>query len=311
MSQPQVSVIIPCYNYAAFLPDAVGSVRAQSFTGWELLIVDDGSTDGTCAVAQSLRASVPLRLIRQSNAGPAAARNTGARHAHAPLLLFLDADDMLPPDALRLMVAALRAHPDAAFVSGAMQVFGSDALYWPGLPVDLATLMLDNTVLPAALVQKDIWSAAGGFDEALRLGEDWDFWLRVVAAGGRGLVLRETLLYYRRHGPSLMSHARQDGWSVRAHIIGKHPALYGPALVRWAERRLATHPLPVLAAPCGVEEMGQPHHHTLPAVQLPVLAGPPAGTTPGGLRRLMRLIPPRWRFRAKQWIRRIQLRACV
>jgi glycosyltransferase involved in cell wall biosynthesis len=308
MSGPQVSVIIPCYNYARFLPDAVASVLGQSFSAWELLIVDDGSTDDTFATARRLQSMAPIRLLRQPNGGPSAARNTGGRHARAPLLLFLDADDMLAPDALRLMVAALHAAPDAAFVSGAMQVFGNDDVFWPGLPVDGAALMLDNTVLPAALVRRAAWEAVGGFDPAMQLYEDWDFWLRIVAWGGRGVVLRETLLYYRRHGPSLMSRSRTHGWSARAYIIRKHPQLYGQRLACWAEQYLAAHPLPATgyrpANDAEVEECAPETSDRRAACLTPPA---PTGMPPKGARRLMRLVPVDLRVQSKQVIRRAQL----
>ncbi len=310
MNEPQASVIIPCYNYARFLPDAVASVLAQSCTAWELIIVDDGSTDDTLAVAQHLQAVAPIRLLHQLNGGPSAARNTGARRARAPLLLFLDADDMLAPDALRLMVAALRDAPDAAFVSGAFQVFGTDDVRWPGLPVDCAALMLDNTVLPAALVRRASWEAVGGFDTAMQLYEDWDFWLRIVANGGRGVVLHEILLYYRRHGPSLMTQSPKHGWSARAHIVRKHPQLYNKRLERWAERQLTDYPLPVTrymsANDAAVEELvpsstTSDHTNAFPAPPVPT------STPPGARRRFMRLVPVMLRVRAKQMLRRVQL----
>ncbi|HEU5013009.1 MAG TPA: glycosyltransferase family A protein [Roseiflexaceae bacterium] len=310
MIGPQVSVIIPCYNYARFLPDAVASVLAQSSTAWEVLIVDDGSTDDTLIVAQQLQTVAPIRLLRQPNGGPSAARNTGACHARAPLLLFLDADDMLAPEALQRMVKALHDAPDASFVSGAFQVFGNDNVYWPGLPVDLATLALDNTVLPAALVRRTAWEAVGGFDPAIQLYEDWDFWLRIVVKGGRGIVLPETLLYYRRHGPSLMAQSSTYGWSARAYIISKHQQLYGKQLARWADQYLTAHPLPATyymhSNETAVEEI-MPLLETNPAPEAPPEPSEPIGMQPRGKRRIMRLVPVQLRVRAKQILRRTQL----
>src|SRR5690242_15286562 len=106
-----VSIVIPCYNYARFLPDAVGSVLAQTFPNWELIVVDDGSTDATSTTARQLMARHPdrrMRVFQQPNAGPAAARNTGAERASGEYLLFLDADDMLAPTLLERTVAILR-----------------------------------------------------------------------------------------------------------------------------------------------------------------------------------------------------------
>src|SRR5579859_7170453 len=105
-----VSVIIPCYNYARFLPDAVASVVAQTYTCWELLIIDDGSNDDTLATAQQLQAIYPeqrIRVFHQPNCGQAATRNIGADHAQGNYLLYLDADDILAPQTLARMTLVL------------------------------------------------------------------------------------------------------------------------------------------------------------------------------------------------------------
>ncbi|MDQ2998823.1 MAG: glycosyltransferase family 2 protein, partial [Chloroflexota bacterium] len=130
----QVSIIIPCYNYARFLPDAVASVLAQTFTSWELIVVDDGSTDATLTTARQLMTQYPdrrIRVFRQPNSGPAAARNTGAEHAIGTYLLFLDADDMLAPILLERATAILHAQPAVGFVYSGMRLFGHDRHAWP------------------------------------------------------------------------------------------------------------------------------------------------------------------------------------
>src|SRR4051812_12341186 len=113
---PEVSVVVPAYNAARYLAQTLESVRAQTFTAWELIVIDDGSSDDTLAVAQEFaRRDQRISACRQANAGVAAARNAGLREANreAWAIMFLDADDVLESDALANLRAALRANPAA------------------------------------------------------------------------------------------------------------------------------------------------------------------------------------------------------
>ena len=309
----QTSVIIPCYNYARFLPDAVASVVAQTCADWELIVVDDGSGDATVSTAQLLMARHPgrrIRLFQQPNAGPAAARNTGAERALGEYLLFLDADDMLEPTLLEQTVAVLREQPSVGFVYSGMRLFGQDAHEWPSVPFDLALLMLDNYVLPHALVRHGAWAQVGGFDTAhFPYGfEDWDFWLRVAAAGWRGWHIAAPLVAYRRHGPSLSAAGVNHEWDARAQIMRKLPRLYGPRLAAWASTYCARHPLPEPAQVVGwndVRELGRPETFAADSLLAAPTKDAPAQISLG--RRLIRTVPFDLRFRVKCWRRRAQL----
>ncbi|MDW8146902.1 MAG: glycosyltransferase family A protein [Roseiflexaceae bacterium] len=162
----RVSVVIPCYNQARFLPEAVASVVAQTFTDWEIIIVDDGSPDDTAAVAQRLIAAYPdrrIRLIRQENRGLAEARNAGIRVARAPYILPLDADDMIEPEMLALTVAALDTHPDVGFVYTDVRRFGAENNILHTLPYSLERLRFENMMMPATLFRREAWEQVGGF----------------------------------------------------------------------------------------------------------------------------------------------------
>ena len=113
---PLVSVIVPAYNAARFLPHAVESIRRQDYLPLEIVIVDDGSTDDTAEVARDLGSDI--RYVYQPNAGPAAARNRGLEQARRELIAFLDADDEWPPDKLRIQVGRLLAEPELDVVTG-------------------------------------------------------------------------------------------------------------------------------------------------------------------------------------------------
>jgi glycosyltransferase involved in cell wall biosynthesis len=308
----QVSIIIPCYNYARFLPDAVASVIAQTFTDWELIVVDDGSTDATLATAQQLMAQHSdqrIRVFQQPNAGPAAARNTGAERANGAYLLFLDADDMLAPTLLERTVAVLCEQPAVGFVYTGMRLFGQDRHEWPSVAFDLPRLALDNYVLPHALVRYAAWGQVGGFDTARSLWgfEDWDFWLRVAASGWSGWHIAEPLVFYRRHGHSLSDAVQRDyAWDVRAQLICKHPTLYGSRLAAWATARCARRSLPTPASlalsASDVHEFGQlegAESDYAPPCECDVVQIPLA-------RRMLRAVPFGMRYRVQCWRRRVQ-----
>jgi glycosyltransferase involved in cell wall biosynthesis len=309
----RVSIIIPCYNYARFLPDAVASVIAQTFEDWELIVVDDGSTDETSTIARRLIERHPdrrIRVFQQPNAGPAAARNTGADHSIGAYLLFLDADDMLAPTLLEHAAAILSEQPAVGFVYSGMRLFGQDRHEWPSAAFDLQRLALDNYVLPHALVRRSAWEQVGGFDTARSLWgfEDWDFWLRVAVSGWLGWHIAEPLVFYRRHGHSLSDGIQREyAWNVRAQLICKHPALYGPRLLAWAtvrcaRRRLPT-PAPAAFRASDVRELGRlesAEGEPVRPIECNAMDIPLA-------RRLIRAVPFGLRYRVQCWRRRIQL----
>ncbi|MEA2489351.1 MAG: hypothetical protein QOH21_1143 [Acidobacteriota bacterium] len=201
---PRVAIIIPCFNYAHTVAEALRSVLAQTAAEWECVVVDDGSTDGTRAAVEAFATRDPrIRYVRQENRGPAAARNRGRAESTAPYLQFLDADDLLAPDKLAVQSAYLDAHPAVDVVIGPATFFRPDdperVLYSlhghlsrPMAPrisgTDEVARMLEHfniMVTPAPLVRRTIVERAGGFNEAMYGSEDWDLWLRCALAGAR------------------------------------------------------------------------------------------------------------------------------
>lgn len=199
MHDPTISVVIPTYNRARFLPAAVASVRAQSYPCDEILIVDDGSSDDTAEVVAALGPGV--RLIRQANAGPAAARNRGIDEARCDLVAFLDTDDRWLPGKLAAQVELFRREPalalacaDMAIEDGAgVQLVESNfvqrglqpefaALNGRPLPDAPRRLLELNFVNTSTVVAKrQLLVELGGFDTRLRYGEDLELWLRIAA----------------------------------------------------------------------------------------------------------------------------------
>lgn len=200
-----VSVIIPAYNAAETLGTTLASLADQSYPHWEAIVVDDGSTDDTAAVAARAAARDPrLRLVQQPQLGIAATRNTGIAAARAAWLLFLDADDWIAPQHLERLTGALAADPtlDAVHCGWARVLpDGSVGDEHFGPPEsDLFPAFADHCVLATVgvcLIRRSLVTAVGGFDRSFRNCVDWEFWLRVARAGARFGAVRERLTYYR------------------------------------------------------------------------------------------------------------------
>lgn len=183
---PLVSVVIPNYNHARFLGDAIRSVLNQDYRGFEIVVVDDGSTDDSREVAAGF--GDRIRYIHQTNAGLSAARNTGIRAAQGSLIGVLDADDMYEPMFLDTLVNALKSDPDADGVYCGYQFVDETNDLLPQVenrPVSsdkLYEALLDgNFLVPESMfLRRTVYDEVGLFDEALRACEDWDVWLRVT-----------------------------------------------------------------------------------------------------------------------------------
>ncbi|MFN0084189.1 MAG: glycosyltransferase family 2 protein [Blastocatellia bacterium] len=183
-----ISVILPVYNQSRYLAQAVKSVWAQQVEDLELVIVDDGSTDQTPAVIRQLAAHGPLRAIHQPNAGPAAARNRGIRESRGEWIAFLDADCYWIPGKLRVQMASVSQGPkEKEFCyCGSLLVDDQDAVLMTRIHRNNGRL-LDELIwgnclsTSSALVRRDRLLEAGLFNEDLRIGEDWDLWLRLAS----------------------------------------------------------------------------------------------------------------------------------
>jgi glycosyltransferase involved in cell wall biosynthesis len=245
MAAPLVSVIIPCFNQGLFLDEAVDSVLSQTLTDFEILIVDDGSTEpATCCLLDTYQRP-NTRVFRTANQGLAAARNYLIERATGTYLCALDADDRLHPEFLSRTVAVLEADPSVAFGSSHLRMFGDEDRLWPtDARCDLPTLLAEDTVLTAAVVRKAIVESVGGYDSAMPHAgdEDWDLWLSLVEAGHRGVILPDVLFFYRRRRGSMCDQCTegQSHLDLIQYIVAKHRASYRahllPVLMKKEER---------------------------------------------------------------------------
>jgi glycosyltransferase involved in cell wall biosynthesis len=194
---PLLSVIIPVYNGAEFLPEAIASIRQQSYHPLEIIIVDDGSTDRTAAVAAKL--GEDIYYAYQSNRGPAAARNRGLAMARGDLISFLDVDDLWPPAKLKIQISRLMDDPFVDVVLGRVKF-----IRLPGAPeINIQFESPDNTLVNAYLgsgvFRKPVFEKVGHFDETLRFSEDQDWFLRARELNVSIVILKQVTLLYRLH----------------------------------------------------------------------------------------------------------------
>jgi glycosyltransferase involved in cell wall biosynthesis len=204
-----ISVIIPCYNHAHYLEDAIGSVLEQHYGHYEIIVVDDGSADNTAEVAGRFP---EVKYVRQPNAGLSAARNTGIRHSEGDFLVFLDADDWLMPNALEVGLKAFALHPECAFVCGSYRFVREDRSPIGESVINhvtrdhYAALLKNNFIGMHATVmyRREAVESLNGFDTTLSACEDYDIYLR-IARNNPIFCHPEIVADYRRHTTNMSS----------------------------------------------------------------------------------------------------------
>lgn len=233
-----ISVVMPCYNAMPYLDEAMQSVLGQSYPLVELIVVDDGSTDGSTEVLQRLAVEHPERimLLYQNRGGPFVARNQALAHANGNYIAFLDADDIWHPDALRLMHEALVAgNADVAYCS--WQNFGiastdPNPVIPPELaPDEAAAYLMERPSWPinSVLLRRHLIDALRGFSERAPTAMDYDLWLRMLARQPSLVRVPDVLAYYRHYprGDAHIPHWQQvfDAVAVRHDLASHHPEL--------------------------------------------------------------------------------------
>lgn len=233
-----VSVIIPAYNAEKTLAETLESLLAQTYSQWEAIVVDDGSTDATPAIAKDFaKRDKRIRSITQSNTGEGAARNAGLSKARHEWIVFLDADDLIRPLYLERMAATLSA--DATFdgmICGSARVAGDGSLLIePYLPPagDLFPVLARRAAFPihACMIRRSCVESVGKFDSSLRTSPDWDLWQRIARTGARFGTIRDVLALYRMSPHSASQNAHQifkDGFRILLQGHAPDPRVKNP-----------------------------------------------------------------------------------
>ena len=209
---PTISVVIPTYNRQRFIREAIRSVLYQTRSPAEIIICDDGSTDGTEEVVMSMASTVPVVYKRQENQGPGAARNLGAASARGDWIAFLDDDDVWHPEKLAAQEDYVAAHPEVVFVYSHFE-FIDEASHPMPMPTkwdELGLMIFDGNppALPSTvLVKKDVFLEIGGFDVRLKHAEDWDLFVRIAERFPTHCV-EQKLVKHRRHGAQIHGDSR-------------------------------------------------------------------------------------------------------
>lgn len=223
MDCPRISVIIPTYNRLGFLRESLDSVCAQTFSDYEVIVVDDGSTEDIAAGIADHPAQA--RVIRQARSGPGAARNLGIKAARAETIAFLDSDDLWAPTKLERFVRLLDDSPEIRIAYGPMLPIDAERHDVPGRTKPChdgqitTPLFLSSFVhVPTVVCRKSTLVDIGGFDPDLPVCEDYDLWLRLSATEPFALIA-EPLAFRRLHGDRLSKSSMARNLDVKAHVL--------------------------------------------------------------------------------------------
>lgn len=199
MNNPKVSIVVPCYNQAQYLPEALQSVLEQTYDNWECIVVNDGSPDNTREVTQEwVKKDSRFIYLYKENDGLSSARNAGIAIAGGEFILPLDADDRIGKDYTLLAMKAFQEDPDLKLVYCKAKKFGEESGSWNLPDFSLFELARQNMIFCTAFYRKKEWERVGGYDENMVYGwEDWEFWITVLKDGGEVKCLDRVGFYYR------------------------------------------------------------------------------------------------------------------
>lgn len=225
---PKVSVIIPCYNLGQYLDEAVNSVLNQTFQDFEIIVVNDGSTDEFTNKLLRNYTKPKTKVIITTNQGLSAARNNGIRISSGEYICCLDSDDVYNFDFLKKTVALLEKDTEhsVGFITTWIQVFGDANYIWQCESYHPCKLALDNIVHVASLFRRECWEKNGGYATDLSSYEDWSFWISIIALGYRWECIQEPLFNYRKRQGSMLSEANKRRTILYNQVVEHNKHFY-------------------------------------------------------------------------------------
>ena len=234
--QNLVSVIIPCFNHADFLKETIESVQKSTYPHFEVIIVNDGSTDQSEDISKEMCNEYDnVKYLYQANQGPSAARNNGIKLSKGKYILPLDADDLISNDYIINAVRTLDNNDDVKLVYCLAEFFGEKVGKWNLPEFSRKYLARENMIFSTAMYRKSDWEITGGYDERMKWGwEDWEYWIALLKDGGNVVRLPLTGFFYRvRSGSRRKSTNREAKRKTIDLINEKHKTfiidqLYGP-----------------------------------------------------------------------------------
>jgi GT2 family glycosyltransferase len=242
LESPDVTVVIPVHDDADYLEDALASVYEQTHPSWEIIVVDDGTSDpGVVSLLDSLDRP-RLQMHRQENTGLPGARNSGMKLARGRFFVPLDSDDELGPDFMARLLAALDDDQGAGFAHCLARLHGDIDAIWIPRPYNPYWQLFENSVVGCVMMRATAWESVGGYDETMTSGnEDWELWLRLSAAGWDQVRVEEPLFWYRKHGVSMSVTTESRFEQGRRMVRDRNQASYENEAMRTA--RFEWYPL--------------------------------------------------------------------
>jgi glycosyltransferase involved in cell wall biosynthesis len=230
MPAPQVSIIVPCYNQAQYLDEALQSLMHQTHTNWECFIINDGSQDHTEEVAKKWETKDPrFSYVFQENGGVSRARNVGIQQAKSQFILTLDADDKYEASFLEKALNIMVDNPEIGIVSSWGRYFTSEKQLQVYQLSGKTTVdfLFHNAAIGTSLFRKACWEQVDGYDENPENGlEDWEFYLRVCALGWKVHIIKEALFFYRQHADSRTIEVNKRYNQAKKYLLLKNKDIY-------------------------------------------------------------------------------------
>jgi glycosyltransferase involved in cell wall biosynthesis len=231
MSNPRISIVIPCYNHGIYIQDAIDSVEASSHRDYEIIIVNDGSTDPFTIEKMDQLSQCGYQVINQPNQGVIKARNNGIAPALGEYIMPLDADNKIRPTYIEKAIATLDNQPEIGVVYGKSVFFGEfEGGHYSGEPFDPVKLYWSPYIDNLAVFRKSVWEQVGGYDANIPLlgVEDWDLWMTMHENGVGFHFIDEVLFDYRVVPGSIRSNLskRENADKVEHYLAIKHAPIY-------------------------------------------------------------------------------------
>lgn len=226
--RPKVSIIIPFYNQGKFLLETISSAINQTYGEFEIVIVDDGSTDQESVEIFNSIEHQKIRKFRTANQGLSMARNTAISLATGKYILPLDSDDLISNTYIEKSVEIIENDNEIGIVYSHAMFFGNYNGYWELPEFELTNFLTKNCIFCSALFRKDDWALVGGYKSDMMYGlEDYDFWLSLIEMNRKVYRLPDIHFFYRKHGPSMVGQLTQEKIRYSYNkIIARHKDLY-------------------------------------------------------------------------------------
>jgi len=208
----KVSIIVPCYNQAQYLEEALQSVLEQTYLNWECIIINDGSPDNTEEIAKEwVKKDIRFNYIFKQNGGLCSARNSGIELSNGEFILPLDADDKIEPNYLELAIESFKQDTTLKVVYYKAEKFGDESGKLDLKPFSLKNLAIENMIFCTALFKKEDWILVNGYDEEMIYGlEDWEFWIAILKNGGMVKQLDYIGFFYRVKSKSMLKELNSE-----------------------------------------------------------------------------------------------------